>query len=246
MKVAWVAKTRYQKLVYEFANSSGAKIQRVGPSDDYSDCEIVCSFGNAPVTIQEHQTWLHLDGAYFGRPNYIRLSKNAFYPWNYMNDIDRPADRWAKLNISIEPWQRTTRGDILICKISPRNAKFGGIDLEADVEDIVRIIKRQTDNKIIIRDKDQKFKQSFSKALNTACAVVTWWSTTGVEAIIQGIPVFLASRSVCETQVGSLFNINKPHYSCNREQWLHNLAYQQWTKQELKDGTAWEFIMEQH
>lgn len=249
MKIVWIARTKYQKLIARFAASSGSKLDsrsvcKARVDDDYTDADVVISFGDTPVNLEDGQTWLHADGAYFGRPYYFRISKNAFYPWDYMMDITRPGDRWNKLGIDVHPYRDNgDQAPILVCKLSERNAAFLGSDMKADIEDMKRIVARQTDRKIIIREKNDRFNKPFKAVVRNAYAVITWWSTTGVEALVAGVPIFLLSRSVCESLAGSLFRINEPRRP-NRTQWMHNLAYQQWNRDEIVDGTAWKFYME--
>lgn len=243
MKIAWIARTKYQKLISKFSRSSKHTVHKVSVHDDYSDQDIVVSFGDTPVNISDGQSWIHLDGAYFGRPNYFRVTKNAFYPWDYFMDIQRPGDRWTNLNVDIQDWKYNPDGHILICKISDRSAAFLGSDINADIKHFKQIISKQSDRVIITRDKAERYVEPLKKAMEGCFSVVTWWSTAGVDALVAGYPVFLLSRSVCESLAGNIFKINEPRRP-PREQWLHNLAYQQWTREEIKDGTAWKFIME--
>jgi hypothetical protein len=65
-----------------------------------------------------------------------------------------------------------------------------------------------------------------------------------VEAICEGIPVFCHEKSFA-TPVGNieLSDIENPFYG-GPEEWLYSLAYQQFTPEEFKNGTAIETLME--
>jgi hypothetical protein len=164
------------------------------PADDTSHLDVVISFGDTPVNILSHQTWLHLDGAYLGRPKYFRITKNAFQPNDYIMDIDRPRTRWDALNTEICPW-RIGGEIILICKVSERNEAFLGFNQQDDLERAIAAIKAKTNIPIVIREKVDKFTRPFEEDLERAQSLVTWASTTSVQAVLLGVPIFLLHDS---------------------------------------------------
>ena len=67
-------------------------------------------------------------------------------------------------------------------------------------------------------------------------------SNAAVESVILGTPVFV-DRASAAALVGltDLKQIENPVYP-DRQQWLNNLAYNQWNEQELVDGTLWRML----
>ncbi len=248
MKIAWIAEAatiKYRKLLSRIASSAipyGGIPVKVKVGDDYSDCDIVISFGNTEKKILPHQTWLHVDGAYFGRPDYIRITKNAYHPSTQLLDIAYPSDRWDALGVDIKPWIPDNQGSILICKVSDRNAKFNCLDQEKMINDILPILRSQTDREIVIREKDEKFKTPFTTVLDNTWRVITWASIVGLDAIVNGIPVCSLTPSVCTLASTDINNICKPNL-IDRTQLLYNIAYYQWTRDEVISGQVWRHYM---
>lgn len=77
-------------------------------------------------------------------------------------------------------------------------------------------------------------------------AVVSWNSTGLVEAVCLGIPTFPLSPSSQCYPVGfrDLHDIDVIHRKKypKRDEWFNNMAYCQWTDEEVKRGTAFRFI----
>lgn len=84
----------------------------------------------------------------------------------------------------------------------------------------------------------------FNKAINDAWAIVNWNSNPATVAALNGIPVFVGHTSYA-APVGNLFsmsidkkiwsNIENPLMP-DREQWTNDLAYTEWTLEELSKG----------
>ena len=76
------------------------------------------------------------------------------------------------------------------------------------------------------------------------CPSVTSCSIAAVEAMCEGIPVFCDHKSFA-VDVGNveLSDIENPYYG-GPEPWLYSLAYQQFTPEEIENGTAVEILMD--
>lgn len=79
--------------------------------------------------------------------------------------------------------------------------------------------------------------------LREAAGVVTFNSNTGVDAALAGVPIMCADRGAMAWDVAahSLEQLLDFHYP-DRVQWAYNLAYTQWTADELSNGSAWRHI----
>ena len=80
--------------------------------------------------------------------------------------------------------------------------------------------------------------------LENAHAVVGWTSNALTEAACFGVPTYPMSPGAMVTPVADrpITEIDKIYKMPDRQQWLNDLAYCQWTYQEVKDGTAWNHI----
>lgn len=80
--------------------------------------------------------------------------------------------------------------------------------------------------------------------LRDAHAAVGWTSNALTEAACAGVPVYPMSGGAMCTPVGC-FDFTKidNNVECvDRKQWLYDLAYSQWTKEEILNGRAFEHV----
>ena len=77
--------------------------------------------------------------------------------------------------------------------------------------------------------------------LKGAAFCVTFNSNVGVEAVLAGIPTITMDEGAIATDVTS-HSIYNPYVYPNRWQWAYDLAYKQWTIQEIRSGTAWDHL----
>lgn len=75
-------------------------------------------------------------------------------------------------------------------------------------------------------------------------AVVTFNSNSAVEGVIEGIPAFTFDAGAMAKEVSSqwLQELERP-YTPDRHAWLDNLAYCQWTLDELGSGETWKHLL---
>jgi hypothetical protein len=73
-----------------------------------------------------------------------------------------------------------------------------------------------------------------------AWAVVGWNSNTLTESVCEGVPTFSLhpSSMAWECSNKNLKRLDNPEYF-DRSQWLNNLAYCQWTEEEIEKGDPW-------
>ena len=85
----------------------------------------------------------------------------------------------------------------------------------------------------------------FDLQMQQTWAVINWNSHPGVRAVINGVPAFVGPNSMA-AEVGNLdlAGIEQPHRP-DRQAWLENLSWQEWTLAELADGTAVQHVLDQ-
>ena len=83
---------------------------------------------------------------------------------------------------------------------------------------------------------------NFKDTLEDAWAVINHSSNPAIEAVINGIPVFVSEDSLCH-DVGnhSLANINDPKMP-DRQRWANKLSYTEWFEDEIEKGLPWQRI----
>ena len=195
-----------------------------------------------------------MEAGYFrDRLKYYSLGIGGLNGRADFNNTNSPSDRWVKHGVPRQPWRDGSGDYILVIGQVPGDMATAGIDLAQWYDRIIDQITAMTDMPVCFRPhpKAPLSRPSPGKALiqdpvplndalERASHVVTYNSTTGVDAAIAGVPVYTEDRGSMAWPIAAhtlydLFNFKLP----DRCQWLYNLAYTQWTAAELADGTAW-------
>lgn len=162
-------------------------------------------------------------------------------------------DRWEALGVQLVPYSRGET--VILCSQVPQDASvdFEGYDHYKWIDEIAAKIQRQTRRPIIFRPhplakrpapKGCHFSSGpLAEDLKNAHCVVTFNSNSAVEAAILGKPVFAfdPGSMAWEIATKTLTQIEEPVYA-NRTQWARNLAYTQWTPQEMAEGVTWKHL----
>jgi hypothetical protein len=209
-----------------------------------------------------HQCWETKHPFYFMDSGYVGNYKSASNPhgwklWhrivknNVQHDvvINRPDDRWRKLNYTIE--NRKAGTHILLVTPSEKPCKFYGIDRDTWVNNTIAEIKKHTDRPIIIRDKavrQQRITKTIFEDLNNCHALVTYQSIAAIESVLYGVPAFTlaptAADPVCDKDLTLIENPTVQDKDAIY-QWACHLAYGQFHIDELKNGTAYRILLSQ-
>ena len=201
---------------------------------------------------QDNRRFLYMDTGYFGnRPN--PLNPHGWKVWHrvvpdniqHSEIIERPSDRWERLNIKPNPRQKTGK-KILIAAPDVKPCQVYGIELEQWLTDTISAIKTHTDRPIEVRQRDpnrqKRLVNDFSAALLDVHAVVTYNSNAAVEAVLAGVPVFVRAPVSAALPVSNkdFTKIDDPWFPDEDlvQQWCRHLAYGQFHNNELGNGTA--------
>jgi len=200
--------------------------------------------------LEDNRDFYYMDSGYIGNykssinPNgwkwFHRIVKNDL---QHNTIIERPSDRWEKLQYKIPKWKTDGR-NILVVMPSDKPARYYGIDMDKWRTDVVQTITENTDRPIVIREKasrPERIKKTIYEELDDAFAVVTLQSIAATEAILYGVPAFtLAPNAAHLLTSQELTGIEHPLYPDQDlvYKWACHLAYGQFHIDELKDGTA--------
>lgn len=184
----------------------------------------------------------YIDHAYFARGHgrSYRITRNGFEA----GPVRRcPEDRIKGLGVRVKPWRKGGR-EIICCPPTDHFTEAHGC---ADwLEKTIASLSCVTDRPVIVRRKPAPGETDvpLAKALKTAHALVTHSSNVAIEAAVLGTPVFVAATSAA-APVGltDLTQIERPVYP-DRDAWLAHLAYNQFSFEEIADGTAWTMLLE--
>jgi hypothetical protein len=199
--------------------------------------------------------------------HYLRYSFDDVFPTSgeyFWKDVD--PNRWNKissdLNIGLKDW-KTTGQNILICTQRNGGWSMKGFDVVQWLNQTVTEIHKHTDRPIVVRphpgdrnavnylnSRDPRWTISQAEKITddfvSAFAVITYNSSPGVAAAIEGIPVFVTDANPMISQAYDVANtdlslIEKPKLF-ERQPWVEKISMSHWNFNELKSGEAWQHI----
>lgn len=175
--------------------------------------------------------YYYVDHGFFRRgyyDGYFRVCRNGRFPGNFRSC---PSDRWEALGTELRPWRRSG-SHVVVCPISAQVGDFLGIDTERWTASVVREISLHTDRPIIVKPKDG---EPLKDVLEDAWCLVTHSSNSAVDAVVAGIPAVVLGGDHLGHVGWTLRNIESPIWP-DRESWVHWLAYNQFTLEEMRRG----------
>lgn len=215
---------------------------------------------------------VYIDLAYWRRRwrgdryGFHRFSINHRHPNSYFQQCKHRSDRFNILSIRMgEPKRAKKRGDhILLCGMSEKCAEWEGFQFEEWERSAVERIKAVTDRPIIYRPKPNRFHKyqglpgtlfrpalgldlEITNSLRQSWAVVSHHSNAGVDAVIYGIPTFCEEGVPLAVGSSDFTTIENPYFPDDKErhQWASDVAYCQFNRVEMADGTAWRHFKEE-
>ena len=192
----------------------------------------------------------YIDTGYFGNPVkgklYHRITRNDV---QYFGPImDRPDDRLAQTGIGFKKFRGGT--NILLAPPSQKLLMMYDIDLETWLNNTIEEIKKYTDRPIVIRKKQSRAVRMTEDTMEMALAqdvhcLVTFSSIAAGEALLLGKPAITlgpnAAAPLCSQSISEIENPKIPTLD-EVKAWAANLAYNQFTEAEMRNGTAWHIL----
>lgn len=204
----------------------------------------------------------HADANYGGRlPKYYRMSVDAFQPTGYFMRHDRSPDRWEALGYDMRPWRKPGKDQHVIVAGGSEKYSFwhdhdGGATGWA--WRVIDEVRRYTKRPICYRPKpswadavpikDTRFSRpptTIQEELRNCWALVTFGSNAAVDAVCAGVPVFVLGDGIALSMgLDDLSKIEEPYYPSDKERfrWAYNLAYCQFSLEEMASGLAWQIL----
>ena len=230
-------------LCYNFAKGSNSLMCHVNNFKDYD--KTVATYGYLRGTgevIKKVKNFIYMDHGYFNQSKrkfaenkvytidyngYFRIVKNNFW---HDGLGSKPNDRLKKLSLDIKNIKKN--GDYIILSEPVLEAKdyYG---LNDWTEKTINKIKKHSDRKIILHNRNSSIQ--LNDLLKNAWAFVSDHSSAGLKAMIEGVPAYFTNSTL--SNIGSVENIEKHEINYKI---FNNLAYGQWTLEEIKSGEAWE------
>ena len=233
-------------LCYNFAKGSESLLCHANKFIEYD--RTIATYGVLRGTLEiinKVKNYYYIDHGYFNqskrsfednRTNVINL--DGYFRIVYNNFIHNgignyPDDRLKKLNLDILDQKKS--GDFIIIS-EPSVVMKKVYNVPRWTEDTIKLVNKYTDRKVIIHNKFSKEPLDF--LLKNAWAFISLQSTAGFKAMQKGVPAFFTDYFL--KNIGEIKDIENPIINYNI---FNNLAYGQWTLNEIESGEAWENIV---
>ena len=239
----------------------------------YSPCDIAVVFGigkrQVPAShargaiiyehrFRERKPVVILERGFVDRENYYGVALDGLNGLGYFGNANSPPDRWKKLGTEIKPWRTKPKNAyILVCGQVPWDASVQHTDHIAWCQETVARIEglempvRFRPHPLVkgkvnfgLDESDREYEED----LAGASAVVTFNSTSGALAALEGVPIFALDPGSIAYPIANheitrelLENPDRK----DREQWAYDLAYAQWTAEEMETGQPWRQIVDE-
>jgi hypothetical protein len=179
-----------------------------------------------------------------------KIGINGINKDSYFVPSGQSDQRKTQLGLSLKPWNNHGR-EILICTQHDKSQQWeNNSPLKEWTTNVIQEIRKYSQRPIKIRPHPRcafpypilnsgvtkSIEKNIEKEFNSAWAVINYSSNPGVESIINGIPAFVDSKSlaspVANLDLNSIENPARPE----RTQWLNDLAWTEWTVEEMAKG----------
>jgi hypothetical protein len=232
----------------------------------YQPCDVAVTFGigkrrtprgrNVGKILARHEKHkgpgchLVIERGFIHRDRYFMIG------WGGLNgradycNAHSPPNRWTNLDVKVAPW-RTQGEHIVLCGQIPWDSAVEHSDHVQWCRQTAAELLRLTRRPVVFRphplqpeavsmeglDVAISTKPTLQDDLANAWAAVTYNSNAGVEASLAGVPAFAfdpgaMGYSILNKDLQAIENPAQP----DRRQWLHDLAYTQWTCEEMSQG----------
>ena len=190
------------------------------------------------TAFRQNRDVYYCDHAYFGRGRYYRITKNA-----YQHDGRGNAgpERFNAFDRKVQPWRRDGQ-HVLICPNSAIYFGLFGLNVYEWVQQVCDVVAANSTRPVRVRWKNDS--TPIESDLKDCWAVVTFTSAAALDALIAGVPVFVLSAFSAAYRFGlsDLREVEHPLFPVGREPFLWNLAANQWTLDEIREGVAWKAL----
>ena len=178
-----------------------------------------------------------------------KLWNIKYEPWRRSNPDDpilfvlQPSDNWSMNELDPIEWFKDVYKKIrpltkrkFIVRPHPNHVAAMEKRIDEFPKDGVEVVIGQ---KFFSGDEKKYYRFDFQKAITNCHAVITHNSTASIDSCVRGIPTFVTSDlAICWPVANTnLEDIENPKYP-DRDQWVNDIGYKQWTEKEIRDGTV--------
>jgi hypothetical protein len=223
--------------------------------DDLVDSDLAIIWGHGKPGVIAHQRaieshYLVMERGYIGdRMKFTSLGFDGLNGRAAFGHGGNPSDRWEKHGFKMQPWKRG--GDyVLIMGQVPGDQSIQHIDIRAVLSAAASEASDATGLPVYYRPHPLAHESwipapalygTLADAIAGAERVITINSNSGVDSVLAGVSTVTLDRGSMAWDVTS-HNVSEPLCYTDRDQWAYDLAYCQWTEDEIQSGEAWEHV----
>ncbi len=197
--------------------------------------------------------------------NSYRVGLNHFMRGlsDFKNKQSTP-DRFNSMGIDIKGWRN--KGDhVLVVGQNMNDASLFNIDFEVWIITTIKMLLKNTDRKIIVRDHPENkgllkgiisnifgyteqvtydTNENIKDSLNNAHCTVSYTSGSSIDSALAGVPVITCSEYnfLWPISSHSIEDVENPKLG-ERDQLFYDLAWTQWSVDEIKTGEPWKHLI---
>ena len=234
-----------QTICYAFAKGAGLSMCHVNNFNDFD--KTIITYGYLRGTgdaIRKAKNFYYIDHGYFKQSQrnfeknrttinsfdgYFRVVYNDFW---HNGSGSKSEDRLKKMNLKFNNINKS--GEYIILS-EPTNDASEYYGLSNWVKNTIEEIRKYSDRKILLHNRG--LKVSLTDLFPKAWAFVSDHSSAGFLAMQNGVPAYFTNKTL--KNIGIIKNIEKHEIDYSI---FNNLAYEQWTIDEIKNGECWQYL----
>lgn len=230
------------------------------------DYDVACVFGVKSFDLFRAHTSRGIPVVYFDKgyirrssSTYWRMSVNAHSPVDWVASARMPTDRADRQQYRVRRW--CGGKSIVIAGASEKYHRFYGLPHPTEyARQLIKRIRELSEAPIVYRPKpswrnatpipgsDYSDSGQIGEVLRDAAVLVTHGSNACLDAILDGVPSIVLgngiTKSVSSAKIEDVACPHKASFS-SITQMLANVAYCQWTTEEIGAGDLWDVLMPQ-
>lgn len=211
---------------------------------------------------RKHSRAVYVDLGYWGRrkrtrfDGFHKMVLNARHPTDYFQNRPKGPERFLMHGVTIRPW-RTEGKHILVAGMSAKASLAEGLQPHSWERETIARLRELTARPIIYRPKPNWLEArpidgaTFDRetpleiALVNCHAVVAHHSNVAVDALMAGVPCICPGGVASRLSGHELEQIESPPTPDGREQWAADLAWTQWSVDEMREGMAFRYLLDE-
>lgn len=209
---------------------------------------------------------VYIDLGYWGRRaggtfmGYHKVSVNARHPTRYFQARQHGSDRAGRLGLELTRNPNHHADAILLAGMGAKAAIYEGYQPEQWERVAIQQIRQHTDRPIYYRPKPS-WKEAqpidgtvfapapapLDELLSQCYAVVTHHSNVACDGLLAGVPCLVWDGVATVLGHQEFRDIERPRLPSQerRQQWLQDVAYCQWTLEEMREGRVWRHLKDE-